>query len=357
MSDLQHIPGTPSSNDEQHAQSEAMLARQPLPGAVLARERQARGWSVEYVASHLKLAIRQINALEEDRYEALPSPVVIRVFIRIYSKMLGIDAGALVAALPVASQPAEVQIMPSRTLSTPFSESSLPLRGQHELPLARIAWIAGGIIVIAGLFAALKYGNWDEIKNSSLVQRLHVGGSAAKQDTVAAPNPDSSDSASKPAVVADNDSAVPSEVVAPTPASAASAAPAAPASAPSAAAAPVTAAPAQQVSTPAPSSATAAGAPPNATMTPAPAVPQAAANLANPLQLIISQDSWIEIRRADKSMVVSRIMKAGTTEAFNVDGTMSMIVGNAAGVEASLRGKPLPLGPTTSSNVARLDLK
>lgn len=332
MSDLQHIPGTPSSNDEQHAQPEAMQARQPLPLAVLGRERQARWWSVEYVASHLKLAIRQINVLAEDCYHALPSPVV----IRIYAKMLGIDPGALVAALPAASQPAEVQIMSSRTLSTLFSESSLPLRGQHELPLARIVWIAAGIIVIACLFAAMKYGNWEEIKNSLLVQCLHVGGAAAKQETTAAPNADSSDSAAKPAVVADNDSAVPSEVVAPT------------ASAPYVAAAPAAAAP---------HSAAAAGAPPNATMTPAPPAPQTAANLPNPLQLTISQDSWIEIRLADKSIVVSRIMKAGTTEAFNVDGTMSIIVGNAAGVEASLRGKPLPLGPTTSSNVARLDLK
>lgn len=359
MSDLQHIPGTPSSNDEQHAQAEAMQPHQPLPGAVLARERQARGWSVEYVASHLKLAIRQINALEEDRYEALPSPVVIRGFIRIYAKMLGIDAGALVAGLPAASEPAVVQIMPSRTLSTPFSESSLPLRGQHELPLARIAWIAGGIIVIAGLFAALKYGNWDEIKNSSLAQRLHVGGSSAKAEAVAAPNADNADGTAKPSVVADSESAVPSEVVAPTPA----------ASAPSAAAAPVASEPppAPQASSPAPASApatasasaaaTAAGVPPNTPMTPAPAAPLTAANLANPLQLSITQDSWVEIRRADKSVVVSRIMKAGTTEAFNIDGPMSMVVGNAAGVEASLRGKPLPLGSTTSNNVARLDLK
>src|SRR5258708_3786003 len=151
MSDQQHIPGTPSSNDELGSQIEAMQAPAsiPLPGAVLAAERQARGWSVEYVASHLKLATRQIHALEEDRYGALPSPVVIRGFIRIYAKMLGIDSTALVAALPVDTAPLDAQIRPSRTLSTPFSESSLPLRGQHELPIAQLAWLAFGVLVIA----------------------------------------------------------------------------------------------------------------------------------------------------------------------------------------------------------------
>jgi cytoskeleton protein RodZ len=355
MSDQQHIPGTPSSNDEQHAQSETMQQRPPLPGAILARERQARGWSVEYVASHLKLAIRQINALEEDRYEALPSPVVIRGFIRIYAKMLGIDSAALVAGLPTTPDPAQIQITPSRTLSTPFSESSLPLRGQHELPLARIFSIAFGVLVIVAALAALKYGNWNDVKNSSLAQRLHLSSTAAKQDVAATPGADSADPATRPTVVADSESTVPSEVVSPAPSVSATATPPSvptPASAP--APEPASAATAAPIT---PAAAAAAGTTVNTPMTPAPATPLVAANLANPLQLAISQDSWIEIRRPDKTIVVSRIMKAGTTEAFDVNGPMSMIVGNAAGVEAKLRGKPLALGSTTSNNVARLDLK
>jgi cytoskeleton protein RodZ len=346
MSDQQHIPGMPSSNDEQFPQSEAMQPQHPLPGAVLAGERQARGWSVEYVASHLKLAIRQVHALEENRYEALPSPVVIRGFIRIYAKMLGIDSTALIAGLPAEPAPVTPQVRPSRTLSTPFSESSLPLRGQHELPIARFAWIAVGVLVIIGAVAALKYGKWDDVKNSSLLQRLHISGAASKPDNAAAPTVDNADPAIAPVVVADSESTVPSEVVAATPA----AVEPAPAAASSAAATTGNAAAATAI-------AAAPGPAPTSTPTPAPATPLIAANLANPLQLTISQDSWIEIRRADKSVVVSRIMKAGTTEAFDINQPVSMIVGNAAGVDASLRGKPLALGSTTTNNVARLDLK
>ncbi|HEY4072302.1 MAG TPA: RodZ domain-containing protein [Herbaspirillum sp.] len=359
MSDQQHIPGTPSSNGEQQAQSEAVQQRLPLPGAILANERQARGWSVEYVAGHLKLAIRQVHALEEDRYEALPSPVVIRGFIRIYAKMLGIDSAALVAGLPSSTTPAEVQIMSSRTLSTPFSESSLPLRGQHELPLARIAWIALGVVVIVAVLAGLKYGNWAEIRNSSLAQRLHLGGSESKPQGAATAGTDNMDPAAKPAVVADSESSVPSEAVSAAPAAFSGSATSA-TSAASAEATPTppsVPAPASAPAATASAAAAAAGAAPNTAMTPAPATPLVAANLANPLQLTITQDSWVEIRRPDKTVVVSRIMKAGATEAFDVNGPMSMIVGNAAGVEATLRGKPLALGSTTSNNVARLDLK
>lgn len=358
MSDQQHIPGTPSSNDVLDSQTEAMQAPTPipLPGAVLAAERQARGWSVEYVASHLKLATRQIHALEEDRYGALPSPVVIRGFIRIYAKMLGIDSTALVAALPIDTAPPDAQIRPSRTLSTPFSESSLPLRGQHELPIAQLAWLAFGVLVIASLFAAMKYGNWSDVRNSRLLQRLHISGAAASTPSVAvataAPNVDNPDPAAAPAVVADSENAVSSEAVSTVPA--ATTVPAAPAPAVAPKAAPATAALAL---TPMPAPTVPAISPAPAPVPAVPVTPATPVALANPLQLTITQDSWVEIRRADKSIVVSRTMKGGTAESFDINGPMSMTVGNAAGVTATLRGKPLELASTTGNNVARLDLK
>jgi cytoskeleton protein RodZ len=360
MSEQQHIPAMPSSHDELPPQSEAMPASFPLPGTVMAAARQARGWSIEYVASHLKLATRQIHALEEDRYEALPSPVVIRGFIRIYAKMLGIDSVSLIAALPADPAPVDAQIRPSRTLSTPFSESSLPLRGQHELPIAKLLWIAFGVLVIAGAVAAMKYGNWNDVKNSSLLQRLHLRGGIVSTSGAAAANVSNADNpepSSAPVVVADSENAVPSDTVSTVAAPAASGG-AAPATAVSATtAAPATSAtPATPAASAAATAAATAAIPPAATTLPS-APPIALTNLANPLQLTITQDSWVEIRRGDKSIVVSRIMKAGSTEAFDVSEPMSMTVGNASGVNATLRGKPLELASTTSNNVARLDLK
>ncbi|HBZ05323.1 MAG TPA: DUF4115 domain-containing protein, partial [Massilia sp.] len=46
------------------------------PGATLAAQREAMGWSVEQVAEQLKLAVRQVVAIEAGDYASLPSPAV-----------------------------------------------------------------------------------------------------------------------------------------------------------------------------------------------------------------------------------------------------------------------------------------
>ncbi|TFI23966.1 DUF4115 domain-containing protein, partial [Herbaspirillum sp. 3C11] len=101
--------------------------------------------------------------------------------------------------------------------------------------------------------------------------------------------------------------------------------------------------------------------------------PKAAAALVNPgspvtgslnisnskdlLRLTFREDSWVEIRRGDKSTMISRLLKAGTTESFDINEPVTLVVGNAAGVDASLRGSRLDLETGSSSNVARLSLK
>ncbi len=74
------------------------------------------------------------------------------------------------------------------------------------------------------------------------------------------------------------------------------------------------------------------------------------------LRLTFREDSWVEIRRADKSAVISRLLKAGTTETFDVSDATTLIIGNASGVDATLRGQPLDLKSPGGSNVARLNL-
>lgn len=75
----------------------ARIARSP--GAKLVAGRIAMGWSVEYVASQLRLAPRQILALESDDYAHLPEAAIVRGFIRSYAKLLKLDAAPLVALL------------------------------------------------------------------------------------------------------------------------------------------------------------------------------------------------------------------------------------------------------------------
>jgi transcriptional regulator with XRE-family HTH domain len=64
------------------------------PGRVLAAQREAMGWTVEQVADQLKLAVRQVVALEAGDYAALPSPAVTRGFVRAYAKLVKSRSGA-----------------------------------------------------------------------------------------------------------------------------------------------------------------------------------------------------------------------------------------------------------------------
>lgn len=58
------------------------------PGKQLARLREQRGYSQEFVAGKLHLRVRVIDLLETDNYELLPEPVFIKGYMRAYAKLL-----------------------------------------------------------------------------------------------------------------------------------------------------------------------------------------------------------------------------------------------------------------------------
>ncbi len=61
------------------------------PGEYLKRERELRGVSLEDIAETVKLSVRVLNALEDDRYDELPHPAYVKGFIRCYARYLGLD--------------------------------------------------------------------------------------------------------------------------------------------------------------------------------------------------------------------------------------------------------------------------
>jgi len=73
--------------------------------------------------------------------------------------------------------------------------------------------------------------------------------------------------------------------------------------------------------------------------------------------LTMRQDSWVEVKRADNTTVTSRVLRAGSSETFDLAGPLTITVGNARGVDATVRGAPLDLAATTRNNVARVSVK
>src|SRR5436190_15313444 len=77
------------------------------PGARLRAAREAAGLSLDQVAQQLKLAPRQVKALEDENFGELPGRTFSRGFVRNYARLLNLDPEDLLSHLPdVAHAPA-----------------------------------------------------------------------------------------------------------------------------------------------------------------------------------------------------------------------------------------------------------
>ena len=312
------------------------------PGATLAAQREAMGWSVEQVADQLKLAVRQVVAIEAGDYASLPSPAVTRGFVRAYAKILKLDAAPLVAMIKM-DEPAPVEAGPAarRERPTSFSHSRFPTHGKRSgLPLG---WIAAAVVVVAAGAAAWNFG----------LIALPGGDAPAGSEpltTIPADNAGAAgnDAAHNPSVPLISVPAPADPNAAPAPATGTPAGQG-PAAAPGAA--PATTAPAANA--PATATAPAANAP-AAAVTATPAAPAAGANT---LVLNVREDSWIEVRPQGGKALISRLVRAGSTETVEVPGAATLVVGNPKGVSATLRGAAVDLPQLPGKTIARVTIK
>jgi len=330
----------PTTPDNQHG----------IPGKTLAAHREAMGWSVEQVADQLKLAVRQVVALEAGDYASLPSPAVTRGFVRAYAKLMKLDPVPLVAQIAMDTPPAADLSANTAAVRRPsptsFSETKLSLHGKRSsLPLG---WIAGAVVVAAAAAAAWHFGVVPMQHAADAPAAASAGVAAAAPDTVSGSavetlqNPSvpliSVPAAGTPTASAPTASAPVAGPVVNVPATTATGAP--PTTVP--------AAPANPVTAQAPQAAAAAATQPA----------DAAAAGANALVLNVREDSWIEVRPSKGgAATISRLVKAGSTETVKVDGPMRLTVGNPGGVSATLRGNAVALPPVPGKTLARVNVQ
>ena len=306
------------------------------PGAQLAAQREAMGLSIDQIADQLKLAPRQVVAIEQGDFASLPNMAVTRGFIRAYAKVVRLDPAPLVAQIevtPTVAPTVDHGTVRREKISTTFSESRFPSMTESRSKPKR--WIVGGVVVLVIVAAAAAWQTG--IVSTDMFHR------SASTETAALPSQPGTETTALPAPT------VP--LVQPT-------APAAEATPPVTAPAPVPAA----TEPPATAAATtpAAPAPVLAAPTPAPAAAPAEAGTnagANALVLTVNQDSWIEVKRPGAKSLISRLVKAGSTETVEIDRQSTLVVGNPDGVRATLRGQPLDLPKIPNGTIARVPLK
>ena len=293
----------------------------PGAGAMLRQAREAAGMHVASLAVALKVPVRKLEALEEDRYEQLGDAVFIRALASSVCRTLKIDPQPVLERLPQSGKPRLVQA--GDGINAPFRAPGDGPRPGWMDQLSRPVALA----VIALLMGALVLIFMPNLRRDD-------GKSVTRGEDVPLPNPqqvvETKPEPPAPAPAAPVAAATPAPVVAPAPATTA-----APAAAP----------------VPAPAAMPAAAAP----------APAAAAAPASPTTGIVvfrtKAPSWISVTDAKGNAVLRRTLESGETVGATGALPLSVTIGSAEATEVQVRGKPYDLGPVSRDNVARFDIK
>lgn len=270
-------------------------------GAALKREREAAGLAVADVAEQLKLLPRQVESLENERFDRLPGPAIARGMVRNYARLLGLDAEALLERM--APRPDQRTGRPGHVQAAPRHREQLPhSAGSRRSTLLYVGFSVALLVVIG----ALAFG-W-------------------QRDEMAAPG--SVVSASPP---------VPPPVQSPLE---------------SAAERPV-APPSEKPAESDKSQVAKAPDKPKQETSEQPALSPGV----HRLLLRMEEDAWLEVRDGTGRTLVSSLNPAGTERAVRGQPPFELVIGNAVHVKLTYDGKPVDLAPHTRGQVARLTLK
>lgn len=279
-------------------------AAMPSVGFQLRAGRERLGMSIEDVVAKIKLAPRQIVALEADDFQALPETTFLRGFVRSYAKLLQLEVQPLLDALPGA-QVAKV-IVDMQKVEAPFPSEKTVRRQNVNLLIA--AFIVA--LLIAG-FAA-----WQAKAPYPAGQATDAASDVAIVET-SLPLPGQAEILDGSGVV---EAGVPeSAVVAPA----------------------VQAAPAASV--------------PAAASAPAAVVVKPAAAL----RLVFDKESWAEIKDQSGKTLVRQVNPAGSELRVEGVAPFTLVIGHAATVHLYYREKPVDLTSyiNATSDVARMTLE
>ncbi len=288
-------------NDAAEAQKEPVDSA----GAMLHDERRRQSLSVGDVSRHLKLSIRQVEALERDDYQGFGSPVFVHGFLRNYAKLLGLDAALLISAADrkLVSAARKPEPAAHHGIDVPLEEP-----GDREQKSVMPLFLAAAILV-AGVAA------WMLMHQEEPAPAGGVPG-----DMISSQSPDGG--AAGPDAGTDDVVPLtePGADIVPEPEPAAVSAPRA------AAKAGVSASNVSQVEP-------------------------------GRLQLGFREESWVEVTDRYGEVIFAELVPQGVARLITGSPPLTVIIGNAGGVDLVYNGKPINLSLHTRVDVARLTLE
>jgi len=288
-------------------------------GALLRQAREAAGLHVAALAVSLKVPVRKLEALEDNRWDLLPDAVFVRALASSVCRTLKIDPQPVLQRLPQTSAPRLIH--EGDGINTPFRAPSDGAGPTWFDQLTRPVFLA----VFALLFGALVL--------ILLPTTQQEAGGVAGADAPAGPRASVTPGPAAPSAEAERSPVQVAQVPTAT-------APAVPASAAARAASSMAAA--QQAASPV--------VPATTPITPA----TAAAGI---IVFRTREPSWVEVTDAKGVVAVRRLLAGG--EAVGASGTLPLqvTIGRVDATEVQVRGKPFDLKPVSKDNVARFEIK
>ena len=283
------------------------------PGGRLRAAREAKGLHLAMLSVTLKVPTRQLEALENDQYDAFRGPAFVRAVAQSMCRHLGIDPAPVLAGLP---QTATSMALRPSAVDAPAHQTVRARRTGPGLRVSRQVMVLGGLMLLGS--AALIWwpmpSTTDETQ-AEVVEPVQALPTEASEPVAFASAPEASVDQATPAPAPSATASVPITMVPVKPAASANL----PASAP-----------ATSLSTPA---------------------------HASDLVIVASGDTWLEVRDARGQLVVNRLLKAGETQTIDFPPPLNVVVGRAHLVRVTRGGKDVDLTPYTKASTARFDIQ
>ncbi len=305
-----------SSNPETEA------VQRQTAGQLLRQARLTAGVHLAVLSVHLKVPVKQLEALEADELDPSKGPVFYRGLTASVCRQLGIDSAPVLKLLPQLSgqlEPVKRLQLPSGAVPADFGRGQ-PYR--QKFPSVFL-WLAALLLGLTAFFVWMPSAS--TLKDEYLSHFSFFKEPAAEQVTQETTLPLT--------VIAPADNALPAEnrnlpatlTATPTTDSAALA--------PTMSASPVT-----------------------PTTKPASVELPSSSGLAQ-WTFTASAESWLELRNSQNSVIWSGVLNAGDIRQIESPLPVRVVVGRAQVVNATLRGQVFDLKPYMQANVARFEVK
>jgi cytoskeletal protein RodZ len=252
-------------------------------GASLKQARESKGISLDQIAAETRISTRFLSAIENEEFHLLPGGIFNRGFVRAFAEKVGLDADQAVADYERLAE-----VRPLEVVSAP-EPAPARKKDRHLYPIA-----FGALALVIVIFYVVTRESGHTAQTASAPPSAPAATSQPAPAPAAAPTteptPEATPSPGRPETAPQTTPAAPQP--APPPAS-------------------------------------------------PPATPAPATKTALTLEVEAHEQTWIKVVADGNPVDPSEVLESGTTRKFTAQNSISISIGNAAGLSLKLNDKPM----------------